>query len=135
MDNGKFEIASFDLNTFRFKPACLLLVILLPGILNAQDPLKVAPHKYRVLLENEKVRVLEMRDAPGDSTAFHSHPNYVVFPFNDFKRRFYREDGKWRDVEGKKGQAIWSDAVTHAERNIDTVETHVLIIELKEKSR
>jgi hypothetical protein len=99
----------------------------------AQDPLTVAPHKYKVLFENDKVRVLEMRDAPGDSTAFHSHPNYMVYPFNDFKRRFYRLGGTWRDVEGKAGRIIWSDTLTHAEKNIDTTETHVLLIELKER--
>lgn len=114
------------------KSSCILSTLFWAGLVHAQDPLRVAPHKYNVLLENEKARVLELRDAPGDSTAFHSHPHYIVYPFNNFKRRFYRQDGQWRDVEGKKGQAIWSDAVTHAEKNIDTVETHVLIIELKE---
>lgn len=121
-------------NSF-FKSSCILSILVWPGLLYAQDPLRVAPHKYTLLLENEKVRVLELRDAAGDSTALHSHPNYIVYPFNDFKRRFYRQDGQWRNVEGKKGQTIWSDALTHAEKNIDSVETHVLIIELKEKSR
>lgn len=108
-----------------------IYLIVHSSIVFAQDPLKVAPNKYKVLFENEKVRVLELHDPPGDSTAFHSHPNYFVYPFKDFKRRFIRPDGKWRDVEGKAENIIWSDSLVHAEKNIDTTETHVLIIELK----
>lgn len=97
----------------------------------AQDPVKLYPDRYKVLFENEKVRVLELRDKPGDKSVMHSHPSYVVYVFKDFKRRFFRPDGKSKDLEGKAGTAMWSEAVTHAEENIDTTETHVLLIELK----
>jgi hypothetical protein len=33
---------------------------------SAQDPVKLSPQFYRVLLENEHVRVLEFRAKPGD---------------------------------------------------------------------
>ncbi len=38
------------------------------------DPVAMAPHVYKVVFENEKVRVLEATDKPGDKAEMHSHP-------------------------------------------------------------
>ena len=42
----------------------------------AEDAAKVAPQVYRVVFENERARVLEVRMEAGASTAMHSHPDY-----------------------------------------------------------
>lgn len=44
----------------------------------AADPIETNPALYRVVLENERVRVLEYRDVPGDRTMEHSHPDSVM---------------------------------------------------------
>ena len=44
-----------------------------------EDATKVAPHVYKVVFENERARVLEVRMKPGESTTRHSHPDYVVY--------------------------------------------------------
>ncbi len=43
----------------------------------ADDAVKTDPDKYKVVLENERVRVLEYRDKPGQKTKMHTHPDFV----------------------------------------------------------
>ena len=40
----------------------------------AQDVAKVSPETHRVLLENEHVRVFDVRVKPGEKVGMHSHP-------------------------------------------------------------
>ena len=42
----------------------------------AEDAVKTDPDKYKVVLENERVRVLEYRDKPGEKTKMHTHPDF-----------------------------------------------------------
>jgi quercetin dioxygenase-like cupin family protein len=114
-----------------------ILVLLLVAFFSvslaiAQDPAKVEPNKYKVLFENERVRVLEYRDKPGDKTVMHVHPDYLVYVFAPFKRKFTSADGTSQVAEGKAGQVMWRPAETHSGENIGTTDTHVLIIELKQ---
>ena len=59
-----------------------LLIVLLLGIsLSASaenpeqiDPLAVSPDSFKLLLENEFVRVLEYQLQPGDKDNWHTHP-------------------------------------------------------------
>ena len=44
----------------------------------ADDPVTTNPDLYRVVFENERVRVLEYQDAPGDRTEPHGHPDSVM---------------------------------------------------------
>jgi hypothetical protein len=44
----------------------------------ARDPTETDPDKYKVVFENERVRVLEYRDGPGDRTP-HRHPDSVTY--------------------------------------------------------
>ncbi len=97
----------------------------------AQDPAKVTPNTHKVLLENDRVRVLDIRVKPGTKVPMHSHPDYVVYALSDFKVKFTFPDGKTAEVEGKAGEATWRDAETHAAENVGTTELHVLNVELK----
>jgi quercetin dioxygenase-like cupin family protein len=51
------------------------------------DPTISDPDKYRVVFENERVRVLEYRDAPGARTSPHDHPDSVMVTLSGFERR------------------------------------------------
>jgi len=46
---------------------------------HAQDPVKASPKYYKVLLENDQVRVLEYRLKAGEKEPMHSHPAGVVY--------------------------------------------------------
>ena len=99
----------------------------------AQDPAKVSPETHKVILENDRVRVLEVRVKAGEKVPTHSHPANVVYFLNDAKERFTCPDGKTTDREDKAGVAMWSEAVTHSAENVGTTETHVIQIELAAK--
>lgn len=94
------------------------------------DPVCTDPDKYRTILENDLVRVLEYRDTPGAMTAPHSHPDSVMYTLSTFRRRLH-VDGATRDVEMERGNAFWLPAQVHRGENIGTTDTHVVFVELK----
>ena len=47
------------------------------------DAVQIAPPVYKVVLENEHVRVLDTRTGPGDSSEMHIHPNMVGYAISD----------------------------------------------------
>ena len=109
----------------------LLLLMLLPGLALAADPLLTDGDKYKVLLENERVRVLEYRDLPGAKTQQHFHNAFVLYALSPFKRRITLPDGKLIMREFKAGEVIYSDNQTHVGENIGGTPTHVIMVEMK----
>jgi quercetin dioxygenase-like cupin family protein len=101
------------------------------GIAFAQDPVKVDPARYKVILNNKQVRVMDVRMKPGEKTPMHSHPNHVIYSFTGGKTKFTLPDGKTNTVTSKAGQVVWRNAETHTVENGGKNETHALDIELK----
>jgi quercetin dioxygenase-like cupin family protein len=97
----------------------------------AEDAAKVAPHVYKVVFENERARVLEVRMKAGESTAIHSHPDYVVYLLSGGKVRFTSPSGESAEVELPAGASMWRKAEEHATENIGTTEVHALFFEPK----
>ena len=95
------------------------------------DPTVTDPDKYKLVFENELVRVLEYRDLPGQKTSPHDHPNSVMRTLSSFKRRLINADGKYVDVDLPEGMTRWLDAQTHSGENSGDTPTHVLFVELK----
>jgi len=98
----------------------------------ADDAVKTDPDKYKVVLENERVRVLEYRDKPGQKTKMHTHPDFVLQALAPFKRKLILSNGKTMTREFKAGEIVWMNAQSHIGENIGETDTHVLITELKE---
>jgi len=96
------------------------------------DPTETDPDKYRVVFENERVRVLEYRDEPGARTSPHSHPDSVMVTLSGFDRRLIGESGETRDVTLEPAQVRWLDAQTHSGENIGSTPSHVVFVELKD---
>jgi quercetin dioxygenase-like cupin family protein len=96
------------------------------------DPTTTDPDKYKVIFENDRVRVLEYRDEPGQKTSPHEHPDSIMYTLTSFKRRLLSGSGETRDVELEPGEVRWLDAQTHSGANIGSTPTHVLFVELKE---
>lgn len=94
-----------------------------------------AKAEYKVLFENERVRVSEAQFAPGATHDMHSHPDHVVYALADSKVRFTGEDGKTSDGELTKGSARYVDAVTHKVDNVGTTPIHVVLVELKDAAK
>ncbi|MDQ2780206.1 MAG: hypothetical protein M3Y32_11700, partial [Pseudomonadota bacterium] len=60
----------------------------------AQDAVQTDGDKYKVIFENECVRVLDYKDLPGQATHQHKHPAFVLYAFDPFKRSITLPDGK-----------------------------------------
>jgi len=97
-----------------------------------QDLVKLAPDKCKVLLENDRVRVVDIRLKPGEKLGMHSHPAAVTHFLNDGKGKTSFPDGKTNALDVKAGQTTWSEPVTHANENVGTTEMHVVVVEMKE---
>lgn len=97
----------------------------------AQDPVKQSPDKYKVIFNNDKVRILDVRLKAGDKSPMHSHPNYIVYSFTNSTVKFTSKDGKTAEVKTKAGQCMWRNAESHAVENTGKTEVHVLNIEMK----
>jgi beta-alanine degradation protein BauB len=97
----------------------------------SRDPVATNPDSYRVIFENERVRVLEYQDLPGHLTTPHEHPDSVMYTLSSFRRRLHHGN-EHRDVEMPAGFAGWLPAQEHAGENIGETATHVVFVELKE---
>jgi beta-alanine degradation protein BauB len=98
----------------------------------AQDPIQTDGDKYKVVFENERVRVLEYRDLPGEKTAQHHHPAFLLYALSPFQRTITLPDGKVMARAFKSGDILWSDEQTHVGTNVGQTPTHVIMVELKE---
>lgn len=97
----------------------------------AQDPVSLYPENYRVLLENDRVRVLDFRLAKGAKENAHHHAAHVVYVITGFEIRFTLPNGETALRETRDGQVLFSEAVTHASENIGDTDAHGILVELK----
>lgn len=88
----------------------------------------VYPANYTVMIENDRVRVMDFRLRKGDREDFHSHPAYVLEPFT-ISFRF--PDGRTGTRQAKAGEVLYSEAVTHSPTNVGGTDAHGILIELK----
>ena len=109
-----------------------LVLLFAAATVQAQDPVKVSPDHFTVLLDNERVRVLDFHSTAGIKIPLHSHPAYVSYSISGAgKTKFTSKDGKVTEQMSKTGQATWHEAGTHASEYEGTGPAHVLLIELK----
>jgi quercetin dioxygenase-like cupin family protein len=97
----------------------------------AGDAATVAPNVYTVLFENERVRLLEAHLKPGDSSALHSHPDYLVYNLDDGRVKFSGPSGEGEEVELKAGEVMWRDAEEHTAEGVGASGVRALLFELK----
>ncbi len=102
-----------------------------PTASSAQDPVPLYPENYRVLFENDQVRVLDFTLRKGVSEKAHFHPANLAVFLADFKIRFTLPDGSTRMREGRPGEVAWSDAIVHSPVNVGGTDAHGILIELK----
>ena len=100
-------------------------------MLQDDDAVKVAPDSYKVVLENDAVRVLEVRIKQGAKSEMHSHPKSVAICINDQRLRFTFPNGKSEDTNLKRGQTVWLDGISHAVENIRNEDASSVVVELK----
>ncbi|MGI0029847.1 MAG: hypothetical protein ACREAQ_09070, partial [Nitrososphaera sp.] len=108
----------------------LALLFFISGAM-AQDPVPLYPENYKVLLENDRVRVLDFRLRKGAKEDFHSHPAAVTYVLSPFRIRFTFPDGQTLVREAKAGDVFFGEAVTHSPENIGDTDAHGILVEMK----
>jgi quercetin dioxygenase-like cupin family protein len=96
------------------------------------DVMISASKTYKLLLENERVRVMEVVLKPGEKAPMHNHPNdHVVYVVNDAKLRLDFPDGKSAEFDLKSGQAVMIDAGPHETTNVGSTLGRNVVVEIK----
>lgn len=96
------------------------------------DPTLVASDVYKLILENARVRVFDVRFKPGQKAEMHGHPDHVIYVLSDYTLDLMLPDGSSQQVPLKAGQTLFMGAGPHAAVNIGKTEGHALVVELKE---
>ena len=102
------------------------------------DALRAAPRHHTLLFENDRVRVLDTKIAPGETVPLHTHrwPGVLyVLSFSDFVRR---DAAGVTLVDSRKhprpneGIALWSEALApHTLENVGEHDLQVISVEVK----
>lgn len=97
----------------------------------ALDPAKVDPKHYKVVLDNDQVRVLRAKYGPHEKSVMHEHPASVAVFLSGGKVKFTLPDGTSQDSNANARSATWIDAGKHLPENVGDKATDVIVIELK----
>lgn len=97
----------------------------------SKDAVTVAPHMYKVITENDRVRILNVHSQPGVTTEMHTHPAQVAIAIVDSKFKFTTPNGQTMEAELKAGQAMYLDPIEHATEITGAAASHVILVELK----
>ena len=109
----------------------ILLVALSATATFAQDPTEVDPDHYKVVFENDQVRVLRIHYEPGDKSVIHEHAAGVVIPLTTQTWLMHSPDGTSADAPTEANVPFWADAVVHLPENPSDAAGEVILVELK----
>jgi len=118
-----------------------LILVLLGGVLgygiaaaqfDALDPVRVAPHIYENVLENDWVRVLKVTERNGETAPLHAHPETLIVHLSPCAWIEDAADGSQVMQSFRLGDAVWRNRITHGGDTSDVVqECSRLEIEMK----
>jgi quercetin dioxygenase-like cupin family protein len=97
----------------------------------AQEAVKADPKHYKVVAENERLRVLKASYGAGDKSVMHEHPDTFAVFLTEAKVRFTLADGKSVEATRKAGDAMADPAVKHLPENIGAAAMEVILVEVK----
>ncbi len=112
------------------------LVLFFATVATAQDAVKASPKNFKVLKENQHLRVVQDTLAPGEKEPVHSHPAgwyYVTMPG---VMKVTYADGKTTTWNAKKGEQAWMDAEpAHTSVNVGKTTIQYVLVEVKSAAR
>ncbi|MFN7922687.1 MAG: hypothetical protein U0Q16_21460 [Bryobacteraceae bacterium] len=105
-----------------------------PVTFGAIDPPKVAPDKYKVLIDNDQVRVIRFHCGPRAKMPMHDHslPRVTVY-LTDFHMKVTKADGSVVEAKQKAGDVTFAQPAKHSEESQRDQDSEVIAIELKKK--
>lgn len=96
------------------------------------DVLTASPDKYKLVLENEHVRVIEYTLKPGEKDNPHTHPPKTSYVISGGTFRVYQENEEPFDYVEVKGITEWSDRTSkHYVENVGSTTITILLTEIK----
>jgi quercetin dioxygenase-like cupin family protein len=107
------------------------VVLLLSNVAAVQDPTKVSPDTYKVVLENATVRIFRVTGPAGNKVAMHTHPDHIAIPLTPAKIQFSAKGGKPETMDMASESASYVPAGAHESANVGTTPLEAIVIELK----
>ncbi len=109
-----------------------VLLLALPAM--AQDPTEVDSKHYKVVFENDQVRVLRITYGPHYMGVMHEHPANLLVWLTDGDGIITSADGKAEEIHAKAGDVTWNAPAKHRGENMSDQPFEVIAIELKNSS-
>lgn len=97
----------------------------------AQDALTVAPDVYKRVLENNRIRVLQVNMKPGAKVGLHKHPDHLLYMITDGTLVFKPDGRKPYEMTLNAGEALWLPGQTRASENDTQKDVRAVLIEFK----
>ena len=120
------------MKTMRIAAALAALVAAGAAGARAQDVMTVAPDHYRVLVENDYIRVVENTLLPGQKDPMHSHPAGWYYVTRPGRMSVVFASGQreiWAPAAGESGWAAAESA--HTSENIGDAPMSYVLVEIK----
>jgi beta-alanine degradation protein BauB len=95
------------------------------------DPVLVGPDIYKMVLDDDHARVLEVTFKAGAEIGMHKHPDHFAYVLTPGKLTITGEDGKAQDFDLKAGAGMFLPAQSHSAKNPGTTEVKAVVFELK----
>ena len=96
------------------------------------DAVSVAPERFKVLVENERVRVVEYQLAPGEKDTPHTHPPKVSYVVSGGRLLIHTKEGESFEADEATGAASWDEARGwHYVENIGDTPVRILLVEVR----
>ena len=116
--------------------SALALLAASPAPAQDVDALTASPDNFRLIVENDYVRVLEYTLLPGQKDRRHTHPQRVAHVIAGGKLRVGFPDGSHRDFDEIAGTSEWSaPSPLHDTQNIGTTPIKILLVEVKQRAQ
>jgi quercetin dioxygenase-like cupin family protein len=108
------------------------LLLMMSNGMQAQDPMKAGPKVYKkVLLNNDKVRVMSVEFAPGQIMPWHSHPHHTIYALTDGTLEITDKGKPASIAKFKAGDVLYITPVTHTGKNIGKNTVKLVVTEIK----
>lgn len=133
---GRVPQSFATIQTMRIRRLIVLLVcaaattLFAARLLQAQEKL-VLLETQKLIMENQFVRVIDVRVPAGVAERVHSHGRGVTVALTDYDNETRAPGAQWSKSHTKFGEVKWAEPVTHEARNTGTTEQHVIRVELK----
>jgi quercetin dioxygenase-like cupin family protein len=100
------------------------------------DALTASPANFKLLLENDTVRVLEYTLKPGEKDQWHTHPPKSSYVVTGGLVKVFLENGDTIRADEKAGDVSWKTYVgKHYLENIGSTDVKIILTEVKSAAK